>query len=225
MRIVSKRTVELAEEIPVYDLTSPRHHNFAIGNGVIVHNCKQKRDKSFQAVYPLRGKPLNVMDAAKDKVNSNAEVVGLLAALGVDLSGRKANVDAAYGKIILMADADVDGSHISTLVLAILYRFMPNLLRDGRVYSVQSPLFKAKHKGQVYFGMTQEEVWKKAGTKVDLTYLKGWGEINPDDLSVALRPDMRTLIRIEDADSKGKRAFEQLLGKSGAFRKKLFGIE
>lgn len=186
--------------------------------------CKKERDRSFQAVYPLRGKPLNVMDTAKDKINSNKEVVGLLAALGVDLSGKK-EAQAAYGKIILMADADVDGSHINVLVLAVLYKFMPSLLRDGKVYAVKSPLFKGRHKDKVYFGMTQEEVWKKVGSKIDLTYLKGWGEISPADLGVALKPDMRTLIQIKDADSKGKKAFEQLLGKNVAFRKKLFGVE
>lgn len=188
--------------------------------------AKQKRDKSFQAVYPLRGKPLNVLAAKKDKVNANAEVVGLLAALGVDLSGKKANAEPAYGRIILMTDADVDGSHIDTLILAILYRFMPQLLRDGRVYAVRSPLFKAKHKGVVYFGMTQEEVTKKVGgAKVDMTYLKGWGEINPNDLGIAMRPNERTLIRIIDAEAKGRKAFEQLLGPSPAFRKVLFGVE
>lgn len=187
--------------------------------------CVRARDKSFQAIYPLKGKPLNVMDAAKDKVHANKEVVGLLAALGVDLSGKKANVEAAYGKIILLADPDVDGSHINVLILGILHKFMPHLFTNGQVYTVRSPLFKGKHKDKVYFGMTREEVWEKAGAKIDLTYLKGWGEVSPEDLGVALKPELRTLIQITEADAKGKRTFEALLGKSPAFRKQLFGVE
>lgn len=188
-------------------------------------SAKQARDKSFQAVYPLKGKPLNVMEAKSDKVNANNEVVGLLAALGIDMSGKKANPDIAYGKVILLADADVDGSHINTLILGVLYKFVPTLLKEGRVFSVRSPLYKGNKGTQVFFGMTKDEVLKKAGGKADLTYLKGWGEVNPEDLGVALDPQLRTLIKIEDAEAKGRKAFEQLLGKNVAFRKQLLGVE
>lgn len=188
--------------------------------------AKQKRDKSFQAVYPLRGKPLNVMDAKQDKINSNNEVAGLLAALGVDMTGKKAASDIEYGRVILMTDADVDGSHIDTLLIAILYRFTPDLIKQGRVYSVRSPLFKANHKGKVYFGMTKEELSKKVGgAKVDMTYLKGWGEINPSELGVAMRPDERTLIQITWEGAKDAANFAALMGKNPAYRKKLFGVE
>lgn len=188
-------------------------------------SAKQARDSSFQAVYPLKGKPLNVMEAKQELVNNNTEVVGLLAALGVDMSGKKANPDIAYGKVILLADADVDGSHINTLILGVLYRFVPSLIESGNVYSVRSPLYKGNKGTQVFFGMTKEEVWKNAGSKVDITYLKGWGEVNPEDLGIALDPALRTLIRIEAADRKGRTAFEQLLGKDVGFRKKLLGVE
>lgn len=188
--------------------------------------AKQKRDKSFQAVYPLRGKPLNVMDAKQDKINSNNEVAGLLAALGVDMTGKKAASDIEYGRVVLMTDADVDGEHIDTLLLAILYRFTPDLIKQGRVYSVRSPLFKANHKGKVFFGMTKEELSQKVGgAKVDMTYLKGWGEINPSELGVAMRPDERTLIQITWEGAKDAANFAALMGKSPAYRKKLFGVE
>ena len=188
--------------------------------------AKQKRDKSFQAVYPLRGKPLNVMDAKQDKINSNNEVAGLLAALGVDMTGKRPASDIEYGRVVLMTDADVDGSHIDTLLIAILYRFTPDIIKQGRVYSVRSPLFKANHKGKVYFGMTKEELSKKVGgAKVDMTYLKGWGEINPSELGVAMRPDERTLIQITWEAAKDAANFAALMGKSPAYRKKLFGVE
>lgn len=187
--------------------------------------AKRARDKSYQAIYPLKGKPLNPMEAAKDKINNNAEIVGLLAALGVNLGGNKPNIEVPYGKIILLADADVDGSHINVLLLGVIYKFIPSLIRQGKVFAVRSPLYKGRHKGQVYFGMTQEEVWSAAGSKIDLTYLKGWGEVSPEDLGVALDPGKRQLIQITEADAKGRKTFEELLGKSPAFRKNLFGVE
>jgi DNA gyrase/topoisomerase IV subunit B len=187
--------------------------------------AKRARDKSYQAIYPLKGKPLNPMEAAKDKINNNAEIVGLLAALGVNLSGNKPSVEVPYGKIILLADADVDGSHINVLLLGVIYKFIPSLIRQGKVFSVRSPLYKGRHKGNVYFGMTQEEVWSAAGAKIDLTYLKGWGEVSPEDLGVALDPAKRQLIQITEADVNGRKTFEALLGKSPAFRKNLFGVE
>ncbi len=116
-------------------------------------------------------------------------------------------------------------SHINTLILGVLYKFVPTLLKEGRVFSVRSPLYKGNKGTQVFFGMTKDEVLKKAGGKADLTYLKGWGEVNPEDLGVALDPQLRTLIKIEDAEAKGRKAFEQLLGKNVAFRKQLLGVE
>lgn len=186
--------------------------------------AKRARNKSFQAVYPLRGKPLNVMDAAKDKVNSNKEIIGLLAALGVQMDGKNAGT-IRYGKVICMADPDVDGSHINTLLLGALHKYTPHLFKQGCVYVVKAPLFKAKHKGETYFGMTKEGIYKQTGTKnVDITYIKGWGEVNESDLKVALSPEKRKLYRVVPADKGGTRNFELLLGKKPEFRKKMMGI-
>lgn len=206
---------------------APKHERelFIVEGDSAGGSAKKARDNSFQAVYPLKGKPLNVMEAKIDKVQANAEVVGLLAALDIDMSGKKKNPEPAYGKIILLADADVDGSHINTLILGVLYKFVPSLLEEGRVFSVRSPLYKGNKGTQVFFGMTQDEVWKNAGTKVPITYLKGWGEVNPEDLGVALDPAKRTLIKIENAGVKGRAAFEKLLGSDPNFRKELLGVE
>lgn len=188
-------------------------------------SAKAARDPTFQAVYPLKGKPLNVMETAQDKINKNTEIAGLLAAIGVDTEGKPGKKkDPLYGKIILLADADVDGSHINTLLLGVKYKFVRQLIEDGYVYTVRSPLYKGNKGTDVFFGMTKDEVWKKAGSKIDITYLKGWGEVSPEDLGVALDPALRTLIKIKPSGKSGNAEFEQLLGKKPAFRKKLLGV-
>ena len=185
--------------------------------------AKKARDKTFQAIYPLKGKPLNVMEVGIDKINSNEEIVGLLAALDVDLSGK--SQDIPYGKIILMSDADVDGKHIGVLLLGFLYKYLPNLFKLGKVYAVRAPLFKGHHKGKTLFGMTKEEVYKQAGTdKVQLSYLKGWGEISGTDLACGLKPGVRKLYKLQPPENADKKDFEKLLGTSPDFRKKLLGV-
>lgn len=187
-------------------------------------SAKQARDPSFQAVYPLKGKPLNVMETAQDKINNNDEIAGVLAAICVDTSGKAKKPEPMYGKIILLADADVDGSHINTLLMGVKYKFARNLIEDGHVYTVRSPLYKGNKGTEVFFGMTKEEVWEQAGSKVDITYLKGWGEVSPEDLGIAMDPAKRTLIRIKASDKKGNAEFERLLGKKPEFRKQLLGV-
>jgi DNA gyrase/topoisomerase IV subunit B len=183
------------------------------------------RNKYTQAIYPLRGKPLNVQDTAKDKINNNAEVVGLLAALGIDLGGKRPNLDIPYGKIINMADADVDGDHINVLLLGIMWKYLPSLFHEGKVFVVKAPLYKSRHKGVLYFGMSKEEVFKQTGTtNCDVTYIKGWGELSESDLGVGLDPNVRKLYKVLPPDKKGANRFQLLLGKNPAFRKQLFGV-
>lgn len=187
---------------------------------------KRARDKTYQAVYPMRGKPLNVMDAAKDKINKNAEIVGLLAGLGVDLTGKKSKGAIQYGKVVSMADPDVDGKHIVCLTLCALWKYMPHLFKQGVVHVVKAPLYKGTHKGKVYFGMSKDDLFKKVGTdKCDVTYVKGWGEINEEDLSVAIDPKVRTLYKVLPPDKKDAKEFELLLGKAPMYRKKLLNVE
>jgi DNA gyrase subunit B len=184
---------------------------------------KRARDKSFQAVYPMKGKPLNVMEAAKEKINGNAEVLGLLAAIGADEKGKKGQLPILYGKIISMTDPDVDGKHIECLIHTVLWKFRPDLYKNGHVYAVKAPLYIAKHKGNVFFGDTVDEVRKLSGVKnIDCTYIKGWGEINEEDLSIALDPKVRTLYKVGPPNKQGK--FELLMGKKGDARKKLLKV-
>lgn len=185
--------------------------------------CKRARDKSFQAVYPMKGKPLNVMDAKQDKINNNAEVTGLLAAIGADEKGKGGVPSLLYGKIIIMADPDVDGSHITCLDFATLWKYRPDLFKNGHIFVVKSPLYIAKKSGKVFFGDTKDEIYDKAKTKnIDITYIKGWGEVNEADLDIALSPSMRTLYKVGPPKTNG--VFEAIMGKKPDARKKLLGV-
>lgn len=187
---------------------------------------KRIRDRRTQAIFACRGKPLNPIDTPMTTVTANAEIVSILAALGVDLQGKSNEPAVHYGKVIMLADADVDGMHINTIWQAILWKYVPHLFHRGHIYSVQSPLYKAVHKGKVVFGMTEEEIYKKLGTKsVDCTYLKGWGELNDEDLSIAVQPGVRTLIKLAPPDKAQAARFHNLMGSSPAYRKQLLGLE
>lgn len=187
--------------------------------------AKRARDKSFQAIYPLRGKPLNPIDAKKEKVNANKEIVGLLAALGMDLSAKSPEKTVRYGKIIILADPDVDGQHINCLILAVLLKYTPHLIKQGHVFAAKAPLYKGRHKDKVYFGMTKEHVYKQAGTSnLDVTYLKGWGECDEEDLKIVLDIGTRKLTKIILNQASDASSFFKLMGAPTEYRKKLLGL-
>ncbi len=190
-------------------------------------SAKQARDRTFQAVFPSKGKPLNVMEAPIEQIMNNVEIASILAGIGVELDDKKALGSIRYGKIILLADPDVDGLHITTLFLTVLWKFTPNLFKEGRVYIVDSPEYMCRYKGKMYFGNSKEKIYKKVGTtSVELQHIKGWGEINPEDLEpIAFDPDTRKLIRVMPPEDKdGKLRFQKLMGKNALYRKQLMGV-
>lgn len=189
--------------------------------------AKRARDRNFQAVFSLKGKPLNVMETTMDKVNANAEIASILAGLGLELDGKKGGTEIRYGKIISLADPDVDGSHISTLVLTVLWKFVPSAFKAGKVYLLASPEYMSRYKGKMYFGDSKDEIYKQAGTKkLDIQHIKGWGEINADDLAdIAFDVNSRKLIQVlPPKDKNGNLRFERLMGKKSQFRKELMGV-
>lgn len=191
-------------------------------------STKEARDRGTQAVFQLRGKPLNVLKCDLHKALQNKEISGMVDAFGLEVKDNKIIVDESklrYGKFIITADADVDGSHIRVLFLTFIWKFCPELLEKGYIYAAVPPLYKATYGTNIKYLINDaalEAFRKTCNKKFDLGRMKGLGEMDPEEMAeTVMNPNTRILkqITMEDATSVAH-TFMSLMGESVTPRKK-----
>jgi len=185
--------------------------------------AKQARNSETQAVLPIRGKIINVEKSRLARALQNSEVQDIITAMGTSIGEEFDLTKARYHKIVLLSDADVDGAHIRTLLLTLLFRHMRGLVEAGFVYIAQPPLYRVKVGSKVHYLKDEAalNVFRQEKPNVKPTRFKGLGEMNPDELwDTTMNPETRTLLRVElDDAARAEVVFTTLMGDDVADRK------
>ncbi len=220
-----KKIIKLIQKIDVYDLEVPGTHNFALASGIFVHNsAKQGRDRRTQAILPLKGKILNVEKSRIDKMLLNKEIKALVVALGTAIAESFDINKLRYHKVVLMTDADVDGSHIRTLLLTLFYRHFHPVIENEHLFIAQPPLYRIQKGKEVHYAYKEEEkdkILRALKEGAGIQRYKGLGEMNPEQLwETTMNPVNRTLklVAVEDAQE-ADRLFDILMGEEVEPRK------
>ena len=217
--------VLLPAKLVVSNTKDPKERELYLVEGDSAGGSAEKaRDAKTQEVLKLRGKILNVHKDKSQKAFTNNEIIDILKSIGYDPSKKK--MDLRVGKIILLTDADVDGGHISSLLLGLLLKVVPDVIKNGMVYALyKAPLFKTNVGSKNVYGRSLAELMKKTNGKGIVTRIKGWGEIGPDILAeVAFDRTTRHLVRVTMEDAKASKRFVKIMGEDPSTRKEMLGV-
>jgi len=231
-----KKITKLKKRMDVYDLEVKGTHNFALASNIFVHNSsRQARDRHFQAILPLKGKILNVERVRLDKILTSKEIRSLIIALGTAIA-QDFNLDKLrYHRVILMTDADSDGSHIRTLLLTLFFRYFKPIIDKGCLYIAQPPLYRIQTGKKIDYAYTEEDKaeilssLKKPAVRrqeraitPSIQRYKGLGEMNPEELwSTTMNPENRVLLQVTiESAMEADKILDVLMGKEVLPRKK-----